>query len=134
MNVLYPKKLEQKKAKYLEAYENKLTQMYTKEIEKVMLWFVAKYPKRRLRWVSGMGTFGWNLDGKSLDCSCVETDFSHWNQLRNKYGCKNREPDRWYRKLMPLWHFYNSISNHTNVPLYWIDIGDFDSNDYKDKL
>jgi hypothetical protein len=127
-------KLEQKKARYLEAYENKLTKLYTQEIEKVMIWFVTKYPKRRLKWVSGMGTYYWKLDGKILDCSCVETDFNQWNQLRGTYGCKNREPDRKYRKLMPLWDFYNSISDHSNVSLNWVDIGDFDSNDYKDKL
>ena len=123
--------LERRKENYLAQYEAKLELMYVKEIEKVFKWFVKKYPKRTLKWVSGMGTAFWVLDDNILDCSDLEQDFNHWNQLKNRFGCKARLPDRKMQLLMPLWDFHNSIHDMTNVPLNWIDIGDFHSDSFK---
>lgn len=134
MNIINVDSLEKRKAAYLETHEKRLVDLYTKEMHKVMTWFVKKYPKRRLEWVSGMGTFYWYLDGKPLDCADLETDFNHWMQLSNCYGSKPKKPCRIMQRLMPLWDFYNSIRDHTHVPMHWIDIGDFSSDDYKEQL
>ncbi len=125
------KNLEAKKAKYRDTYEKRLVDLYTKEIKKVFLWFAEKYPKRHLRWWSSMGGFGWEVDGKELDCFAFKQDFKRWNPLRNCYEYKEVKPHRKALRLMPLWEFYNSISDHTHVPLNWIDIGEFTSEDFK---
>ena len=123
--------LENRKQKLLKQYTSKLESMYIKEIEKVFKWFVRKYPKRRLQWVSGMGTDYWVLDGEILDCSAVEQDFNHWNSLQNRFGCTSKLPNRKMQRLMPLWEFYNSINDMTNIALISIDIGIFHSDDFK---
>lgn len=123
--------LENRKQKLLKQYTSKLESMYIKEIEKVFKWFVRKYPKRRLQWVSGMGTDYWVLDGEILDCSAVEQDFNHWNSLQNRFDCKSKLPSRKMKRLIPLWEFYNSINDMTNIALIWIDIGDFHSDNFK---
>lgn len=123
--------LENRKQKLLKQYTSKLESMYIKEIEKVFKWFVRKYPKRRLQWVSGMGTDYWVLDGEILDCSAVEQDFNHWNSLQNRFGCKSKLPNRKMQRLLPLWEFYNSINDMTNIALISIDIGIFHSDDFK---
>lgn len=123
--------LENRKEKLLKQYTTKLESMYIKEIEKVFKWFKKKYPKRRLQWVSGMGTDYWVLDGEILDCSDLEQDFNHWNSLQNRFGCKSRLPNRKMQRLMPLWEFYNSIHDMTNIALISIDIGNFHSDNFK---
>jgi hypothetical protein len=125
------KNLEAKKEQYLATYEKRLVDLYTKEIKKVFLWFAEKYPKRHLRWWSNMGSFGWEVDGKELDCFAFEQDLNHFNVWQNRYEWKALKPHRKALRLMPLWEFYNSISDHTHVPLNWIDIGEFTSEDFK---
>lgn len=123
--------IEKRKEKYLAHYEAKLEKMYVTEIVKIFKWFVKKYPKRTLEWSSGMGTAFWVLDGEILDCSDLEPDFNHWNSLQNRYGCKERLPDRRIQRLMPLWEFENSIHDMTYVGIDWIDIGNFHSDSFK---
>ena len=123
--------IEQQKAEFLAEYDAKLVDLYTTEIKKVFEWFVAKFPKRELEWYSSNGYFGWRLDGEELNCTDTEMDFNHWITIRNTFDTKARCPDRKMEKLMPLWDFFNSIRDHTNVQLNWIDIGNFNSKDFK---
>ena len=110
-------KLEEMKAKLSFSYHRRLVQMYLEEISKVFVWFEKHYPKRTLEWKSGMGTHFWVLDDEIL----------HWDaSYFTGDGYTDVEPDRYIKKLLPLWNFYLSICDSTNIDCGWIDIGDVD--------
>jgi hypothetical protein len=106
--------LEPKKEQIFDRYMKELTDLYTKELEKIMMWWVEKFPKKELRFYSGMGIFGFEIDGEDFDC---EVDYvSH---IANISGNAYLSERQWTRKqilLKPLVDYYNSLKDHTWLP------------------
>lgn len=104
--------LEQKKLALCIKYESDVAQLYVYELHKVFTWFVKKYPKRHLRWISAMGSNFFVLDGEVLD---------------------NRQftEDRIAKCIGPLLDLTESINDVTNTSNDgWIQTCDVNSNDY----
>ncbi len=122
------KDLEEKKLAATIKYNQEIDAIYIEQMEIIMRWFVWSFPKRHLWWVSGMGSCFWVLDGEIL----------HWETLverSNDHGWTYHwvEPEltRQQKVLLPLYRFLQSINDATNVDCNVIDIGDFNSNNYK---
>jgi hypothetical protein len=112
------KEIEQLKAKATESYNAALEAIYIEQIKKVFAWFREKYPKRTLEWSSGMGVAFWVLDGEIVNWETMEMDIQgSWHRTK---------PDRKAQRLMPLWDFFHSIHDVTNIEIktYTLDIGD----------
>lgn len=120
--------LEQGKSLLTEVYEADIEELYKEIMQEILRWFRFKFPKRKLKWVSGMGSCFWVLDGEILHWEVlVETHDDHGYQT----GYKEPEPDRKQRLLKPLWDFFQSIHDHTNYLGRWIHIGDHSTEDLK---
>jgi len=112
------KELEKEKEAIAAIFYGELEDLYKIEIRKVFGWFTEHYPKRTLKWVSGMGTCFWVLDGEIL----------HWDTLTLVHSpgmhYVDPLPDRKAEKLLPLWYFFRSINNVTHTLQYAVDLGD----------
>lgn len=122
------KDLEEKKLAATIKYNQEIDAIYIEQMEIIMRWFVWSFPKRNLKWVSGMGTCFWVLDGEILHWeTLVERSFDNgWT-----YRWVEPELTRQQKVLLPLYRFLQSINDATNVDCNVIDIGDFNSNNYK---
>jgi len=98
-------------------YNLQLVNMFLAERTIVMNWFKHKFPKRHLKWMSGMGTCCWILDGEILDIPEVD---------KVKVLDLDRRLDgRTLKVLLPLVNFYRSITDLTHsFQTYPVDIGD----------
>jgi len=99
-------------------YTVTLEKVYKAERAKVFLWFNKKYPKRKLKWVDGMGTCMWVLDDEILyfpDVSDVKVvDLDDYTDGRK------------WKKLLPLLDFYRKIQDSSGrVNPYPVAIGDY---------
>jgi len=114
---IYATKYSEQLSKIDEEYYHQLSEMFTAERTVVMKWFKHNYPKRHLKWVSGMGTCCWLLDGEILDIPSVdEVKVLDFDQ---------RLDGRTLKVLLPLVHFYRAITDLSNCMLnYPVDIGD----------
>jgi len=108
--------------------ENEITNLYILEVKKVLKWFRAKFPKRHLRWVDGMGCHFWVLDGDIWDCgtyhhATIYRDGSYDGQSRY---LTERE---WTKKevlLKPLVDFFSSMTDESWVGESGIQIGEWE--------
>ena len=108
---------EKQLAKIDEEYYNLLSGTFSYERTIVMSWFQHKFPKRHLKWVSGMGVCDWMIDGEFLDVPTIE-------QVK-VLNFDNRLDGRTLKVLLPLVNFYRSITDLSNCVLtYPVDIGD----------
>ena len=123
------KEIEKRKEEITQKYHKDIETIYVEQIEQIMRWFNYTFPKRHLRWFSGMGDSFWILDGDIFDC-----DTYFVSHIANISGCRYLSERKLTRKeqvLLPLVNFYKSIHDTTNFSGVCIDIGDFDSNNYK---
>tara|TARA_R110000851_G_C13102760_1_gene569318 strand:- start:71120 stop:71533 length:414 start_codon:yes stop_codon:yes gene_type:complete len=119
-------RLEEFKEKLDTDHYTKLCDTYTKLVKDAIRWFAVKYPKRTIKWSSGMGTCFWVLDHEIL----------HWNTLDMKHTAGmwstyyvDAEPDKRAERLLPLWYIYQSINDATHVHGAPIDTGDITMED-----
>ena len=109
---------EKQLAKIDEEYYTQLSETFIAERTIVMNWFKHKFPKRHLKWISGMGSCCWVLDGKILDIPTVEEDKELDFESRLDGG-------RPLKVILPLVNFYRSIMDFSNcVLVHPVDIGD----------
>ncbi len=104
-NMKTPAELEYIKKRLTTKYIEDLATLYTREVHKVIDWFHCHYPKRSIRWMSGMGTCFWVVDDEIM----------YWN--------KRDDPGRHDRALAPLWDLYLSITDTSSIQLYNICTG-----------
>lgn len=115
-------RIEAKKERLTDRYNAAMEAIYLKELERIFLWFKKKFPKRKLKWWSGMGTCFWEIDGETLEWDVIVPTYdSHCYQT----GWKEPKPGRKEKVLMPLWELYMSINDHTHFQGYAIDTGNF---------
>ena len=113
--------IEKEKERLQAEYHETVETLYRLKINEVFKWFKKRFPKRRLDWWSGMGAFGWDVDGAPFDCETFITDY-----IANISGHRVLKETKWTRQqvvMRPLIEFYRSISDHTNYSGVWIDIG-----------
>lgn len=134
-------KLESIKRDMSDRYHERMSRLYTNEVKKVIRWFMEKYPKRTIKWVSGMSTCFWVLDDEILDWSCLDVHYvptsvvDYGDGVKHRFGGEHvwREsvPDRRALRLMPLWNLYQSINDVTHVLGGLVDTGDIDMEDVR---
>lgn len=116
-----PEHLEQIKEHLTTKYHDDMSRLYTDEINKAIDWFHAAFPKRRIRWHEGMGTFFWSIDGKILDWDTL--NLRHTSGMWESYWV-DAKPDRKAQLLWPLWNIFQSFADMTNVAGEYISTGD----------
>jgi len=96
-------------------------ELYVIEIKKILKWFKEKFPKRDLKWISGMGIHFWQLDGEILEWdSYIRVWTNHcWNS-----HIEEPPRDRYGKVLWPCWDIFMSIHDLSNTMGQWIDTGD----------
>jgi len=114
-----PNEIEVMKEQISRDCHNRLRHLYTQELINVFDWFKRHYPKRHLKFVAGMGTGFFVLDDEILHWSSADLA-----QSKDGYDLYyvDAKPDRHARKLLPLWNFYQSIMDSSNVddPVVWL--------------
>ena len=131
--------LEESKEKITELYCQQMSDLYTARIKETIRWFMEKFPKRTIKWHSGMGTNFWEMDGEILHWSCMDYRYiptkivDYGDGVKHHFGgyCDWREsiPDRRAEVLWPLWNLFQSINDVTNFLGADIDTGDITMED-----
>ena len=100
--------------------------LYVTELVKILTWFKEKFPKRNLRWVSGMGVHFWVLDNEQLEWDAYITVWTNhgWDK-----HIEEPPKDRYGKVLWPCWDFFMSIHDLTSTMGQWIDTGDMSTDD-----
>jgi len=121
--------LEKQKEAAHNKYNNCLYNLYSQELYKILLWFHDKFPKHSLKWVDGMGTNFWEIDGEIWDC-----DTEYVSHVASISGNKYLSERPWTRKeklLAPLVNFQKSINDLTWCPNGFTTLGDRSTAVYK---
>lgn len=99
--------------------------IYVREVKKVLSWFRDKFPKRHLKWMDGMGTSFWILDGEILDCDIYHPK---WYSSPIKTS-RFKDMEHWTRQqkvLWPLVRFQQSIEDCTYTHNCGVEIGEWE--------
>ena len=102
--------IEADKEALYDAWQEALTNLMQQEIAKVFAWFKQHYPKRKLKWVEGMGAAFWTIDDEIMQWNVID---EKWTNNMWDVSYVDAKPGRKARKLMPLWNFYQQFHDVT---------------------